>query len=277
MKIAVLITCFNRREKTVKCLQELKKQFVNTTIEYDIHLTDDGCTDGTIEAVLQECPTATIYKGGNLFWAGGMRLCYKGAYEKGGYDYFLFLNDDTYVNEFFVADFLECHMFAGGRAVICGNTCDPLTKERTYAGVKLVSKFPYRTRSLYPTGKPEYMELCGANIMFIPKCVTDKIGIIPNIYVHGIADNDLTLRALKNGFKVVMTSHYCGYCEADHLGASTEEMRKMSIRQRWTWTWSPKGAAMKQWLYFQWNFFPWRIPGVLAKAMYNVIFGKGVR
>lgn len=274
MKIAVLITCFNRKDKTVQCLKTLKTRLANTEIEYDIHLTDDGCTDGTAEAVLKECPNAIIYKGGNLYWAGGMRLCYKGAFEKGGYDYFLFLNDDTYVNEYFVSDFFECHNFSKGKAVICGNTCDAATLERTYAGVEITSYFPYRTRSLIPTGKPERMHLCGANIMFIPKCIPEKIGLIPEIYVHSIADNDLTMRALRNGFEVIMTPHYCGYCTADHSAPTTSQLRSMTIKERWDWTWSPKGAAMKQWLYYQWTFFPWRIPGVIVNAIIRILVGK---
>ncbi|MDO5525408.1 MAG: glycosyltransferase family 2 protein [Prevotella sp.] len=277
MKIAVLITCFNRKEKTIKCLQSLKNQLDGTNIEYDIHLTDDGCTDGTAKAVLEECPSATIYNGGNLYWAGGMRLCWMGAVKKGGYDYYLLLNDDTYVNDFFVSDFIECHRLENGNAVICGNTCDPITKKGTYVFVRLLSYFPYRTKVIGATGKPEYDGFCGANIMWIPDKIVKRQGIIPKIYVHSIADNDICMRAMKNGFKVMGTSHYCGYCIADHHGLSTTEMQQMGIIQRWHWLWSPKGASMKQWIYFQWKFFPWRLPGVIIRAMYNILFGIGVR
>ena len=274
MKIAVLITCFNRKEKTVRCLKALKKEFAKTDFEYDIHLTDDGCTDGTAEAVLKECPKATIYKGGDLYWAGGMRLCWSGAIKKGGYDYYLLLNDDTYVNEYFIPDFIECHNKENGNAVICGNVCDPFTKEGTYVFIRLVSKFPYRTKRIGATGKIEYDGFCGANIMFVPDKIVQKQGIIPSFYVHAIADNDICMRAMKNGFKVLGTPNYCGYCIADHKAPTTKSLRKLSICERWKFTWSPKGMALKQWLYYQCCFFPWRVPGVIFKACYNILFGK---
>ena len=52
MKIAVLMTCYNRREKTLACLDALQKTSVSSgDIQLSIYLTDDGCSDGTAEAV----------------------------------------------------------------------------------------------------------------------------------------------------------------------------------------------------------------------------------
>lgn len=277
MKIAILITCFNRKDKTIRCLQALKSQLIKTNIQYDIHLTDDGCTDGTSEAVLKECPKAKIYQGGNLFWAGGMRLCWKGAIQQGGYDYYLLLNDDTYVNDYFIPDFIECREKGRDRALIVGNTCDPESLNGTYYGMRIISRIPFKCEHVEPKGVPEYISYSGANIWFVPSILVEKIGVFPDIYVHAIADNDYCLRTLRAGFKILGSSHYCGYCEADHRGMTTKEMRTLTISQRWRWLWSPKGAAMKQWLYFQCTFFPWRVPGVILKALYNVLLGVGVR
>lgn len=277
MNIAVLITCFNRKEKTVRSLQALKYQFAKTDYTYDIHLTDDGCTDGTAEAVLKESPEAIIYKGGNLYYAGGMRLCWAGAVKKGGYDYYLLLNDDTYVNDYLFPDFEGCRKFGGDNSLIIGNTCHPDTGEGTYYGVRITSYCPFKSVHVEPKGYPEYISYSGANIWFVPHVLVEKIGIFPKIYVHAVADNDYCLRTLRAGYKVIGTAHFCGYCIADHRGMTTDEMRNMSMKQRWLWLWSPKGAAMKQWLYFQCCFFPWRVPGVILRAIYNLIIGIGVR
>lgn len=54
MKIAVLLTCFNRKEKTLACLaglyesQKVYNERNSTPIEMEVFLTDDGCTDGTL-------------------------------------------------------------------------------------------------------------------------------------------------------------------------------------------------------------------------------------
>ena len=272
MKIAVLITCFNRKEKTIRCLKALKKEFAKTDFEYDIHLTDDGCTDGTAEAVLKECPKATIYKGGDLYWARGMRLCWSGAIKKGGYDYYLLLNDDTYVNEYFIPDFIECHNKEKGNAIIAGAVCNN-QGERTYGSYVIKSRVPFRTLKLYPTGHPKYIHLSGANVMFIPRVIVENIGIFPNIYIHGIADFDYCLRAIKNGYKVIAPSHYIGSCEEDHVMISKKQLKEMSMKQRIDYYFSPKGASIKQWIYYQWSFFPWRVPFVIIKSMKQIFFG----
>lgn len=272
MKIAVLITCFNRKEKTIHCLKALKKEFAKTDFEYDIHLTDDGCTDGTSEAVLKECPKAAIYKGGDLYWAGGMRLCWAGAVKKGGYDYYLLLNDDTYVNENFIPDFIECHIKEKGNAIIAGAVCNK-QGERTYGSYVIISRLPYKTKQMEPTGKPEYVHLSGANVMFIPCKIVNNVGIFPKFYIHGIADFDYCLRSIKNGYKVITPSRYIGTCEEDHVMISCHKLKEMSLNKRINYFFSPKGASIKQWIYYQWSFFPWRVPFVIVKVIKQIIFG----
>ena len=49
--IAVLLTVFNRREKTIECLKNLFAQDIPAEYSIMVYLTDDGCTDGTPEAV----------------------------------------------------------------------------------------------------------------------------------------------------------------------------------------------------------------------------------
>ena len=71
--IAVLLTVHNRKEKTLRCLHDL---FVQESVEgytIDVWLTDDGCTDGTPEVIVQRWADVHIVKGdGNLYWNRGM-------------------------------------------------------------------------------------------------------------------------------------------------------------------------------------------------------------
>jgi hypothetical protein len=117
-RIAALLTCHNRREKTVECLRALRVQTLPgwngpPTAEEDrrlkivdspnsnnaahlpspisdlpspnryaieVFLVDDGSTDGTADAVREVWPEATIIQGdGNLFWCGGMRVAWAAA------------------------------------------------------------------------------------------------------------------------------------------------------------------------------------------------------
>ncbi|MHC5831198.1 MAG: glycosyltransferase family 2 protein, partial [Nostoc sp.] len=75
-QLAVIMTCFNRRETTLICLRALAQQ----TKSFDVYLTDDGSSDGTSKAVKVFYPQVQILQGnGNLFWVGGMRLAFAEA------------------------------------------------------------------------------------------------------------------------------------------------------------------------------------------------------
>ena len=75
--IAVLMTCHNRKLKTLATLESLFKQILTSEIALNAYLVDDGSTDGTAEAVQQTYPQINIFSGdGNLFWNGGMRVAF---------------------------------------------------------------------------------------------------------------------------------------------------------------------------------------------------------
>ena len=55
MKIAVLLTCHNRREKTLSCLKNLLEQNLED-IDLSVYLVDDGSSDGTSDAIKEHFP-----------------------------------------------------------------------------------------------------------------------------------------------------------------------------------------------------------------------------
>ena len=78
--IAILITVYNRKDKTLECLQRLYNQSNLDNIKIEIYLTEDNCTDGTPEAVHQQFPQVHIIHGnGNLFWNRGMYTAWEKA------------------------------------------------------------------------------------------------------------------------------------------------------------------------------------------------------
>src|SRR5450759_4701317 len=98
LRLAVLMACHNRVANTRDCLMALKNQ-QPSGVTVDVFLVDDGSTDGTAQAVRKVYPDATIIQGdGNLYWCGGMRLAFAQAIQK-SYDFYLWLNDDTHLEE----------------------------------------------------------------------------------------------------------------------------------------------------------------------------------
>ena len=56
MKVAILITCYNRKAKTLRCLDSIQGTLGpwRDKIDAKVFLTDDGCTDGTADAVRKQ-------------------------------------------------------------------------------------------------------------------------------------------------------------------------------------------------------------------------------
>jgi GT2 family glycosyltransferase len=94
MKIAVLMTCHNRREDArLSCCAHASA--LPAGLAFDVFLVDDGSTDGTSAGVAAEYPDVHLIGGdGSLFWNGGMRRAFDAAL-RGTFDAYLWLNDDT--------------------------------------------------------------------------------------------------------------------------------------------------------------------------------------
>jgi len=215
IKIAVLIACHNRKNKTIKCLQKLYNQnnFLNT--KYSVFLVDDGSSDGTEHAIKDLFPDVMIIKGGgSLFWAKSMALAWNECLKiKDKFDYFLWLNDDTYLYEMALGELIKTQI--NKTEIIIGSVCDPITKKRTYGGTIFVNKYlrPFKYDIVDINGMPQKIDTFNGNIVLIPYSVYEKIGIIDNQFQHAYADIEYSLRAVKNNIPILLTAKHIGECE----------------------------------------------------------------
>lgn len=253
-RIATILTVFNRREKTLACLRHLfaaleaynqKCETANgeECLALSVFLTDDGCTDGTAEAVRTEFADKDIHilQGtGSLFWAGGMRLAWQAAIDTGtSWDYYLLLNDDTHIYNNAFELLLEADDFGfqqkGKHGLSSGAICQPDDHSMiTYGGFNFRSKTKGKRYLVKPTGTPQRIDLSHANILLVHHCVVDAIGIFYKGYIHGSADFDYAQMASRKGFPVSLTSEVCGECEYDHTSSEeeTHELCRMTLAER---------------------------------------------
>ncbi|RIV30525.1 glycosyltransferase family 2 protein [Flagellimonas lutimaris] len=278
-RIAVLLTCHNRKEKTLSSLKSLKTatQASNQKIDVTVYLTDDGSTDGTSEAVASQFPDTVILKGdGNLFWANGMINSWKEAIKK-DFDFYLLLNDDTILfDDFFDVIFDTHHKCLdkyGMGGVYVGSTKDSETQEISYGGAVIISKLKYTFSKIKPDGNIHECDLGNANIMMVSKNVVEKVGILSDGYAHGAADFDYTLKSKKKGMPVLVATQYCGYCTNDHKGMY-HNFDKKSLKERIDYLYSPTGIAFKSRLRFMRKFFPVRYPFFFIVGWVKVLFPK---
>nr|WP_299381562.1 hypothetical protein [Allomuricauda sp.] len=278
-KLAVLLTCFNRKEKTVAALTALNVAFKNSTENWQmsIYLTDDGSTDGTSEAVSEHFPEAIILKGnGSLYWAGGMRNSW-GEAVKGGYDAYLLLNDDTNVYPELLDKAVKTHGFClanfGKGGIYVGTTVDSETKKVTYGGSIFKNRFLAKLSRVSPKDHPVSCQLGNANIMWVSNNVVDEIGILSTGYVHGMADYDYTLKAGKKNIPCLIMPGIVGECINDHKDPYLKFF-KLNLKERFKMLHHPIGFDFVSQAHHMRKHFPLRYPLFVLVGYVKVLFPK---
>lgn len=210
-RIAALLTCYNRKEKTLECLRTLYRQKgLNTNFFVDPYLVDDGSSDGTGKAVLQNYPQINVIQGnGNLYWNRGMFKAWEIAALK-NYDFYLWLNDDTNLYDAALTEMLFVANLTTSKAIICGCIESPYKRgELTYGGARLNRK---GSTPIYPTGELKECDIIHGNCVLIPKHVYGKVGNLDWQFNHAIGDHDYGLRAKKAGIKIFISTKFVASC-----------------------------------------------------------------
>ena len=280
--IAVILTVHNRLDKTVACLnavfnQREKYSFFNV----DVFLTDDGSTDDTSKILRNRFsakPLHILSGNGNLYWNGGMINSWKAAIEHGGYDGYLWLNNDTIVlpnlwNELEQADEYSRKQFGKG-GIYVGSTKDPLTGEFTYGGFEFTNQWTLKDRFLHPNGHFQLCQCAHGNVTYISHDVVEKMGILCEQYLHGGGDHDYTYLAYKAGFTLIVLKDYVGICENDHQQGGYADFLSMSLKQRIKYLYSPLGFNLHNTLLLQKRCFPYRYPFVWLMGYLKAFFPK---
>ncbi|MBN1127104.1 MAG: glycosyltransferase family 2 protein [Sedimentisphaerales bacterium] len=237
--IAVLLTCHNRKNKTMACLHALYVQVLPAEVGLSVYLVDDGSSDGTAEAVAGQFPDVRILQGnGNLYWCGGMRWAWEEA-AKSNYDAYLWLNDDI--------ELLPDALFAilntwfnqyketQKSSIIVGACRDPRSNQLVYGGYGWdVSK-----GNLPESNHPQRCYTMNGNIVFVPRDVACTVGNLSSDYTHAMGDIDYGLRASKMGFAIYIAPGILGLCAAN--SPTKWVSSAVPFIERWKNLHSPKG------------------------------------
>lgn len=238
--IAVLLTVHNRKEKTLRCLQNLFKQEIPVGYQMDVYLTDDGCTDGTPEAIRTQYPQIHIIKGdGNLFWNRGMYIAWEAAAKSQDYDYYLWLNDDTFVYFTMLTTLLKVSEEKGNHAIIIGATQSLNHSQPTYGGRLGNGKIPI------PNGTAVEVTHFNGNIVLVPMYVYHILGNLDYYFTHSKGDFDYGLRAKEKGIKMYQAGEFLGECDL-HETIDRWCNPEIPFNQRWKALHRPTGMPPKE-------------------------------
>lgn len=239
MKIAALLTCFNRKDKTLACLESLFRIIPNC----HVYLVDDASTDGTSEAIKQHFSQVHIIRGnGNLFWSRGMHIAWKEALH-GNYDYYLWLNDDMTLYKNFFNELIECEEWGNKKCVISGLVENLNKTEIIYGGCNT------QRQLLQESNQPQEITYMNGNIVLIPKNIVHDVGIIDPHFHHDLGDVDYGLMVIKHGYKVLSTRIAIG-C-SDSTAMCRVRLWNSNIVQRFRRLYSPLGSNPNISFYFR--------------------------
>jgi GT2 family glycosyltransferase len=282
IQIAVLMTCHNRKPTTLASLaalysqQSRKHRFTLVT-----YLVDDGCMDGTVEAIQQQYTAVQIIPGsGNLFWNGGMRTAFATAIQS-DYDYHLWLNDDTILYPQALEALLSTseHAIQMGfpQPIVTGTMRDSLSQSITSGGFRF--KWPWflmRFDLVQPQNAPLHCDTFSGNCVLIPRNVYRTLGNLHPHFTHFMGDLDYGLRAKQIGASVWVAPGFLG-TSPQHHGRGNEAIELDSLADVLKKLAHPKGLSWGDNLYQrllpirEWTFFLqahagffWPIPWLLT-------------
>lgn len=257
-RLAVLMTCHNRRKMTLRCMRELLAQLGK---EDRVFLVDDGSTDGTGNAIESfnaeaqrrgEAARVSVLVGdGSLYWAKGMRK----AWDAAGDDWegYLWLNDDTdLANDaiFRLMSHVSCPHSSALPQVLVGDIVDE------------------RGKKIYGLGDDG---LFNGNFVFVPCAVVRKVGRICDGYAHAWADSDYAMRCMRVGIEVESIGEV-GKAEAHPLRPSLTGKR---LVERWRLLFDPKGWNLHDlWLYRRRNWSIFHAVASVVHMAFHVLFSR---
>lgn len=228
------MTVHNRKDTTIECLKCLYANKIPEGYTIDVYLTDDGCTDGTSYAICNLFPDVHIIEGnGNLYWNRGMWTAWSEA-SKYDYGFYIWLNDDTFVNVNMVESLLELSVKMHNLAIIIGATQSSDGQQITYGGRDSKGNIPPLD------GQNHEVSYFNGNIVLIPKSVYYIVGNLDYYFSHSKGDFDYGMRAAKEGVKMIQCGKVLGVCDA-HERIDKWCDSGVPFFQRWRAMWKPTG------------------------------------
>ena len=250
-KITALLAAHNRRDSTLASLANLYRQRdIEERYDLEVILVDDGSTDGTTNAIIEKFPQTRVIEGdGNLFWCGGMCVAYDHADQQGS-DFFLLLNDDTYLNTDAISHALDVYeeKSATGKTeqIIVGATRNPQTGELSYGGEVQISRWhPFRLKHVIPSDHAQPCDTFNGNFVLVHRSVVARVGFLDRRYTHRFGDTDYGLVASRAGCSLWVAPGFVGEC-AENDPTINWDSAAYSFPQRVKMFFNVKGMPVRE-------------------------------
>jgi GT2 family glycosyltransferase len=219
-RVTALLTTFNRRSRSLDCLEALLNQHRPGCV-LDVVLVDDASRDGTVDAIRARFPMVRLIDGsGELYWSGGMRVAQQVAMATDP-DALLWLNDDVLLEPDALRTLVDTWSDRAGveqqPTVVVGATADRVTGATTYSGVRQTEGLrAMRFVEVEPRDHAQACDTMHGNVVLVPRAVYRRVGTFDPVFPHAMNDFDYGLRAKRVGAQIWLAPGHVGTCERDH-------------------------------------------------------------
>jgi len=233
----------------------------------DVFLVDDGSTDGTAEAVTSRFSNVIIVPGtGSLYWCGGMRAAWRAAARAGGYDAYLWLNDDVTLANASLSVLIETaasiERQTGRAGIVVGATADD-TGGTSYGEMG--------AEGIRPAGdSARPIKSFNGNIVLVPEDVYRAVGGFSWVYSHGFGDLDYACRANRAGVPIWLAPGHLGSCTMDKV--NRWERSELTLWQRLVALHRPTGCPPWELAFLTIRHGGWWFPYTVARLYWRALF-----
>lgn len=252
LRVCLLMTCFNRRDSTLACLQAVEASTGIGHVQLSVVLVDDGSTDGTAQAVRGAHPWVTVIGSeGDLYWCRGMHRAFAHALPF-GYDHYIWLNDDTFPQPDALARLIACaHDLTQGRpqpVIVVGSVVHPITRQLTYGGERRISRLrPLSLRRVRPGDHLQPVDTMNGNLVLVNALAAAQVGNLDPGFEHAMGDIDYGFRARGAGVGVWLAPGTHGQCSLNGTRGTFQDT-SLALGRRWQLMMARKGLPWRSWL-----------------------------
>ncbi|MFD9218016.1 glycosyltransferase family 2 protein [Streptomyces sp. NPDC087659] len=218
--VAVLMTCHNRRERTLAAIASVHAQTgLPDGTRCTVHLVDAGSSDGTADEVRAAFPrTDVVTVGTDVHWGTGTGIA---ATRADPAAHVLWLNDDVVLDPVALAALLRTAAPLDRPAVAVGAMRSGDGTRTTYSGYRLVRprlRPPVLERVEPDDRHAKPCDTCNGNAVLVTAPARRVLGDLDPAFPHRMGDHDYGLRARRAGIPLLLAPGHVGICD-DNSGA----------------------------------------------------------
>jgi GT2 family glycosyltransferase len=280
-RVEIVTPVHNRRDITLQCLKSLAR--VNKDgLDVHVIIVDDGSTDGTSEAIVENFPEVEIVRGdGNLWFTAGTNRGIEAAL-KHNPDYVLTINDDEVFDESFLHLMIETAQrnprSIVGALLLLWDTPHKIFQvsprwELSAGGFR---HWVQQTIWTVPK-KPWEVELIVGNCVLFPVAAIKECGLMNEKRFPHFGDAEYTPRMRRRGWRLLIEPRARVFCQPNNLPA---RVRNMPFKKLMRTLFVDLGNAhsLRRRFLATWHGAPNRFEGAIAFPIFLMrwAFGKNI-